>query len=89
MEKDYDLELSKRLIEKLEKLKNKDISKYNAVVNKILQIAENPKIGKPLKGRLKGKRRVHVGSFVLIYQIDDKNRKVIFLQFAHHDEAYR
>lgn len=52
-------------------------------------IAKNPEIGKPLRGRLKGKRRVHVGSFVLIYQIDEKNRRVTFLEFAHHDEAYR
>ncbi|MCG2735101.1 MAG: type II toxin-antitoxin system RelE/ParE family toxin [Candidatus Methanoperedenaceae archaeon] len=37
---------------------------------------------------LKGKRRVHVGSFVLFYLIDKKNEIVTFLEFEHHDKAY-
>ena len=55
----------------------------------MVQITENPYLGKPLHDKLKGKRRVHIGSFVLIYDVNEKEHKVIFLDFAHHDEAYK
>ncbi|HID26235.1 MAG TPA: type II toxin-antitoxin system RelE/ParE family toxin [Methanosarcinales archaeon] len=45
---------------------------YTAVEKKMLQITENPYLGKLLKKVLKGKRRVHIGHFVLIYEIDEK-----------------
>jgi len=45
-------------------------------------------MGKPLRNVLKGKRRVHIGSFVLFYSIDTKNEIVTFLEFEHHDKAY-
>ncbi|MGB2841639.1 MAG: type II toxin-antitoxin system mRNA interferase toxin, RelE/StbE family [Halobacteriota archaeon] len=85
----YDIEIGDKLRKKLEKLEKKDKSVYNAIIKKILQIADNPHIGKPLHGKLKGKRRVHIGHFVLIYGIDEKERRVIFLDFTHHDEAYK
>ena len=34
----------------------------------MVQITENPYLGKPLRGILKGKRRVHTGHFVFIYK---------------------
>ncbi|MDF1557255.1 MAG: type II toxin-antitoxin system RelE/ParE family toxin [ANME-2 cluster archaeon] len=74
---------------KLDKLKKKDSSLYQRIINKIIEISKNPELGKPLRNVLKGKRRVHVGSFVLFYLIDKKNHTVIFLEFEHHDKAYR
>jgi YafQ family addiction module toxin component len=85
----YDIEIGDKLRKKLEKLEKKDKSVYNAIIKKTLQIADNPYIGKPLHGKLKGKSRVHIGHFVLIYGIDEKERRVIFLDFTHHDEAYK
>ncbi len=61
----------------------------NTVAKKILQIAGNPEMGKPLRNVLKGRRRVHVGHFVLLYEVDEKNKRVIFLDFEHHDRAYK
>jgi mRNA-degrading endonuclease RelE of RelBE toxin-antitoxin system len=34
-------------------------------------------------------RRVHFGSFVLTYFIDEKNKTVILEDFDHHDEIYK
>ncbi|MBA7512273.1 hypothetical protein ES705_04277 [subsurface metagenome] len=89
MSQPYDIEIGDKLRKELEKLEKKDKSVYNAIIKKMLRVAERPYPGKPLKGVLKGKRRVHIGPFVLIYGIDEKERKVIFLEFAHHDEAYK
>jgi YafQ family addiction module toxin component len=89
MQDPYDIEIGDKLQKKLEKLQSKDIQYYNAVIDKILQIAKVPQLGKPLSGILKGKRRVHIGPFVLIYQVDDNLRLVTLLEFAHHDDAYK
>ena len=47
-----------------------------------------PHFRKPLGNVLKGSFRVHVGSFVLRYRIDEVNKTLILISFVHHDEAY-
>lgn len=59
------------------------------VDKKIRKVCEFPEVGKPLRNVLKGKRRVHIGHFVLIYEIDEEVKKIIFLNFEHHDKAYK
>ena len=85
----YEYEIKDRLSKKLQKVSKKDRVLYKAIMKKILQIADNPYLSKPLHGKLKGKRRVQIGHFVLIYGIDEKEHRVIFLDFTHHDEAYK
>ena len=85
----YIIQLDTALEITLDKLKTKDKSLYQRVIHKIIEISKNPELGKPLRNVLKGKRRVHVGSFVLLYSIDKKNEIVTFLEFEHHDKTYR
>lgn len=46
-----------------------------------------PEIGKPLRYTLKSRRRLHVGSFVLVYEF--YNNEIRFLDFDHHDKIYK
>ena len=85
----YSQDIDEELISKLRRLAKRDKTLYIAVQKKLVQITEKPYLGKPLHGKLKGKRRVQIGHFVLIYGIDEKERRVIFLDFTHHDEAYK
>ena len=85
----YSQDIDEELISKLRRLAKRDKTLYTAVQKKLVQITEKPYLGKPLHGQLKGKRRVQIGHFVLIYGIDEKERRVIFLDFTHHDEAYK
>ncbi|RJQ39870.1 MAG: type II toxin-antitoxin system RelE/ParE family toxin [Nitrospiraceae bacterium] len=85
----YSFEIKDELEKSLRKLAKRDNQLYEAATKKILQIAENPVIGKPLRNVLKGKKRVHIGHFVLIFSVDDKERKVTFLEFDHHDNVYK
>lgn len=57
--------------------------------NKIKEITESPHHYKPLQNVLKGKRRVHIGSFVLIFEIIENEKTIAFHRFKHHDEAYK
>ena len=84
----YSYEISPKLDEKLTKLAKKDKLTYDRVQKQIIKIAQNPKQGKPLGNILKGKWRVQIGPFVLIYTIDENQHKVVFLEFEHHDKAY-
>jgi mRNA-degrading endonuclease RelE of RelBE toxin-antitoxin system len=34
-------------------------------------------------------RRVHVGSFVLVYEIDEARKVVTIRRYEHHDSVYK
>ena len=43
---------------------------------------------KPLTGKFKGYRRYRVGDWRVVYQIDDKPKRVLVLSIAHRREVY-
>ncbi|HHF42548.1 MAG TPA: type II toxin-antitoxin system RelE/ParE family toxin [Candidatus Aminicenantes bacterium] len=52
-------------------------------------LAVNPqKLGKPLKGILKGLYRYRLGDYRIIYTIDLAERKLIILHIAHRKKIY-
>ena len=74
----------------MKKIRKKDYQLYESMLKKIEEITENPQHYKPLKHDLKGRRRVHIEkSFVLVFQIDEDEKKVTFLDLCHHDKVYR
>ncbi len=86
----YNYEIIPSLQKTLNKLSKKDKKIYGIVMNKIKEIIENPQHYKPLKYDLAGEKRVHImKSFVLKFEVDEKNKVVRFIFFGHHDEAYK
>lgn len=83
--------LSDELEAVLEKLGRKDKILALAVVKKIEQIASLDEEGvehfKNLRGNLKNYKRVHVGSFVLMFKVHGKT--IVFDKLLHHDDAYK
>ncbi len=73
---------------RLKKIFKKDRKTYEQVKKKLVELGKNPEIGKPLRNVLKNRRRLHIGSFVLIYKIDTENKIIKLLEFDHHDKAY-
>ena len=71
-----------------QKLAKKDSKQMLAVEKKIEQVLTNPYHFKPLRAPMQHLRRVHIGSFVLVYSIDEKNKMVTIEDYAHHDEVY-
>ncbi len=70
------------------KLKAKDVARFEQLTKKLREIGENPEIGKPLHRPLQGRRRVHIGHYVLIYKFDKKKELITLIKYVHHDEAY-
>jgi mRNA-degrading endonuclease RelE of RelBE toxin-antitoxin system len=73
----------------LKKLHKKDKVLYEHIKKRFKILAEQPEIGKPLRNVMKGRRRVQIGYFVLIYSIDKNDNKMTLISFEHHDNAYK
>lgn len=68
----------------------KSIKKDNTLLErlhkKMDEIMQNPEHYPMKKYDLKGKRSAHVGSFVILFEVEED--KVIFHKFRHHDYVY-
>lgn len=84
----YSLEIEQEVHRAFKKLAKKDPKQFDAVNKKIEQILVDPQQFKPLKHPLEGLWRVHIGHFVLIYEIFAEQKTVRIIKYKHHDEAY-
>ena len=85
----YSLDIPAHLDKIFSKLAHRDKKQLEAIHQKIKQILEEPHHFKPLRGDLKGARRVHIeSSFVLTYEIDEQSKIVRLLDYDHHDNIY-
>jgi len=86
----YHLAIKISLDKKFQKLQKKNKELLRLINNKVNDILENPYRFKPLRKPLQNKRRVHVaGSFVLVYEINEKEKTITLLDFDHHDNIYK
>ncbi|MBM3229001.1 type II toxin-antitoxin system mRNA interferase toxin, RelE/StbE family [Candidatus Parvarchaeota archaeon] len=84
----YKLEISAHADRIFGRLAKKDKVQLEAINKKISLILENPQHFKPLRGDMKGSRRVHFDPFVLIYEIDESRKTVRIIDYQHHDKVY-
>lgn len=84
----YSLEIEEEVSKTFRKLLKKDKVQLEAINKKIRQILSDPYQFKPLRHPLEGFRRVHIGSFVLIYRVVESPPTVQIIKYTHHDEAY-
>lgn len=71
------------------KLQKKDSVQFEALSRKISEILENPQQFKPLRSPMQHMHRVHVGPFVLVYDIDEPKKVVTIRRYEHHDNVYK
>ena len=85
----YALDISAEADKKFKKLQPKNKKQLEIIEKKVAQILQNPYHFKPLRGDMHGARRVHIDkSFVLLYEIDEKQKVVRILDYDHHDKIY-
>ncbi len=82
----YTLEFSDEFEASMKKLKKKNKLLFEQIQKKLVELAENPEHFKPLRNVLAGYRRIHFGSFVVIFTLEDETVRIISLD--HHDKAY-
>lgn len=82
----YAIEFSEEFERSLLRLKKRDPVMFERVKKKVGELVEKPEHYKPLRNVLAGFRRIHFGSFVLVYTIEGNTVRIISLD--HHDQAY-
>ena len=85
----YSLEVVEKVDRMFKKLRKKDLAQFEALSRKVTEILEDPQQFKPLKSPMQHMRRVHVGSFVLVYDIDEAKKVVTIRRYEHHDTVYK
>jgi len=85
----YALEAREHVDRNFKKLARRNRNQMEVIAKKIEEILEDPHRFKPMRFPLGGMRRVHFGSFVLLYSIDEQRRTVILEDYEHHDKVYR
>jgi addiction module RelE/StbE family toxin len=85
----FELDVDDDVLRAWKKLSKKDRVQAEAVTKKVEQILLDPYQFKPLKHPLENQRRVHVGTFVIVYEIHENLKLVKILKYCHHDKAYK
>lgn len=87
----YNFSLSEDLKGILGRLSKKDKKMYEQVMNKIEEIVNcyDAEHYKNLRYGMKDMKRVHIGHFVLIFELDKKNNEIRFYDLEHHNKIYR
>jgi len=71
------------------KLAKKNPGQLEAIARKLDKVVENPHRFKPLSNAMKGLKRIHFGSFVLTYSIDETRNTITLEDYDHHDKIYK
>ena len=84
-------EVSDKLKGILNKLSKKDRALYDQIIKKIGEIVHSYDIEhyKNLRYDMKNSKRAHIGHFVLVFQFDENDNRILFDDFDHHDNIYR
>ena len=85
----YEHEFRENLEKDLQKLAKKDSKIIFIIEKKIKEIVENPQHYKNMRAPLQHLKRVHVNNcFVLVFSVDEVNKRIVFEELDHHDNIY-
>jgi len=82
----YSLKIKQSAFKEIQRLGKADRKR---LVEAIDNLADNPHVGKLLKGEFSGLRRIRVGSFRVIYEINEGEILILVLRVAHRKKVYR
>ena len=79
--------LTKRAVKDLNNLEHDQPEIFRKIVAKIDSLGEDPRVGKPLVGPLKGKWSLRIGNYRIIYEIGKAT--IVVLTVSHRREVYK
>ncbi len=59
------------------------------LIDAIDQLATNPAAGGVLKGEYAGLRRIRVGNYRVVYEVQDQKLVILVIRIGHRREVYR
>ncbi len=82
----FSIRIKRSAVRELRRLAKEDRIR---IVEAVDRLAENPFLGSALKGDLRGLRRLRVGDYRVIYEVQGDALVVLVIRVAHRREAYR
>ncbi len=82
----YSLKIKKSAFKEIQRITKTERTR---IIQAIDQLALNPHIGRQLKGELTGLRRIRVGHYRVIYEINNTEVTVLVLRVAHRKQIYQ
>ena len=84
----YEILITPQAEEDLKRLTHADRRVADRILTKLETLTEQPYLGKPLVGPHTGRRSLRIGTYRIIYRIDEKTRHVIILTAKHRRHVY-
>ncbi len=89
----FDFDIAPQLREEIAKLSKKNRPLADELKAKMREVTTRDnrtvEFYKNLRAPMNAFKRVHVGSFVLLFSVIKERNMIIFYEFLHHDEAYK
>ena len=82
----YSVRIKRSATRDLEKIARQDRERIMFAIDRL---GEQPHAGYPLKGSLRGLRRIRVGDYRVVYEVLESELVVLVVRAAHRREAYR
>jgi len=82
----YEIVLTKTFDKKFSNL-DKEIQLR--IIKKLKMLGEEPRIGKPLKGKFKNLLSLRVGNYRIIYTLNEERKEILIITIEHRKSAYR
>ena len=82
----FSIRIKRSAVRELRRLSKEDRVR---IVEAVDRLAENPFLGSALKGDLRGLRRLRVGDYRVLYEVQDDALVVLVIRVAHQREAHR
>jgi len=84
----YHVKISLKLQKEFKKLRKKNLTLLIAINKKVEEIRLDPESYKNLNAPMNNLKRVHIGSLVLLFSVDNKTKTIVLENLEHHDDAY-
>lgn len=85
----YSVFLANQAKKELSKIKKGNPKSAKAISDALGLLSNNPYIGEFLHGDLKGRRKLRVGDYRIIYSIEKNKFIICIFRIAHRKESYR
>ena len=82
----YSVSIKQSAAKALEKVVREDRLRVIAAID---QLKTNPTAGGVLKGEFSGLRRIRIGSYRVVYEVQDQKLVVLVIRIGHRREVYR
>lgn len=84
----YEIRVTLQAEEDLKQLSHADRRLADRMLTKLETLTEQPYLGKSLVGPHAGRRSLRVGTYRIIYRVDETARRVILLTAKHRRHVY-